>query len=301
MFSQGADNKNRDGVLLSVSLLLINIFWGGSFIANAIALKNIGPIEIASLRFFIAAPLLAIITYIWKGRGIFKFDMKDAPVFLIMAATGVTFQYIIQVTAQSYTTATNASLLINTSVFFILILGALFLSEGMTVKKIIGATIGFIGVAFLVSKNGIAFNFSGHMAGDIMIIFCAFLWAVYSVYGKKISGRYHPLTVLNYVFIIGTIGFLPFYLTTPSMPLSQIPATVYAAIIFLAIFCSIIGYLVYNIALDKMGASSVAMYIYFVPLSTIVMAILILNESLTIMTAIGGILVLSGMYIAEMK
>jgi drug/metabolite transporter (DMT)-like permease len=100
--------KARNDLPLIVGLFAINVFWGGSFIANAIALKSIGPIEIASIRFFIAAPLLAVITLLWKGPGIFRVEKKDYPAILAMSITGVTLQYIIQVTAQSYTTAINA-------------------------------------------------------------------------------------------------------------------------------------------------------------------------------------------------
>jgi drug/metabolite transporter (DMT)-like permease len=291
--------KGRNDLPLIIGLLAINVFWGGSFIANAIALKSIGPIEIASLRFFITAPLLFAITLFWKGPGIFKIDRKDLLPLIGMAITGVTLQYVIQVTAQNYTSAINASLLINTSTFFILFLGALFLTEKLTPARVMGAFIGFGGVALLVS--GGALDFSLGQIGDIMILVCAFLWAIYTIIGKKLSGKYHPLTVLNYVFILGTIGFLPFYFLTPHADLTNMPLQVVGAIVFLAVFCSIIAYLVYNIALDRMEASQVAIFIYFVPLSTIILAWLILGESLSFASGIGGLLVLAGMWIAERK
>jgi drug/metabolite transporter (DMT)-like permease len=293
------DEKARSELPLMLGLLAINVFWGGSFIANAIALKSIGPIEIASLRFFITAPLLFAITLFWKGHGIFKIDRKDLLPLIGMAITGVTLQYVIQVTAQSYTSAINASLLINTSTFFILFLGALFLAEKLTPARVMGAFIGFGGVALLVSGGSL--DFSLGQAGDIMILACAFLWAIYTIIGKRLSGKYHPLTVLNYVFIIGTIGFLPFYFLTPHADVTAIPLPAVGAILFLAIFCSIVAYLVYNVALDSMDVSRVALFIYFVPLSTIVLAWLMLGESLTLASGLGGLLVLAGMWIAERK
>src|SRR5271157_2654156 len=293
--------KNNEQFPFMIALFAINVFWGASFVANVIALKSIGPIEIASLRFFIAAPLLLIITYLWKGRKAFKFDVKDTGIFIIMALTGVTFQYVLQVSAQNYTTATNASLLVNTSVFFIMFLGAIFLKEKLTGWRITGAITGFAGVAILVSRGSFTFDIGGGTFGDILIIICAFLWAVYSIFGKRIASKYDPLTILNYVFIFGTIGLIPFYLLTPHVPVTSIPTDAIASIIFLALFCSIIAYLVYNIALEKMDASRVAVYIYFVPLSTIVLAALVLREPLTMATAGGGLMVLLGMYIAEMK
>jgi len=297
-----ADGKvQQNNVPIFLGLFIINVFWGGSFIANAIALKSMGPIEIVALRFFIAAPLLVLVTLAWKGWSIFRIELRDLGVLVIMALTGVTLQYVIQVTAQSYTTAINASLLINTSVFFIMFLSALFLAEKLSINKILGAAIGFGGVVLLVSGGNVSLGTGPHVLGDLMILVCALLWSVYSIFGKKIASKYHPLTVLNYLFIIGTIGIIPFYVLTPHQNLLEVPLPTIGAIIFLAIFCSIIAYLIYNIALEKMDASRVALFIYLVPLSTIVLAWLILGESMTLPAIIGGIAVCVGMYIAEQK
>ena len=233
MSGTGEEKPKSDSFALVAALFAINVFWGASFVANTIALKSIGPIEIASLRFFIAAPLLFAITYVWRGRDIFRFDVKDLGIFIVMALTGVTIQYVLQVSAQDYTTATNASLLINTSVFFIMFLGAIFLHEKLTWLKIVGAIVGFAGVAVLLGN--FTFNLNGQAIGDILIIGSALLWAVYSIYGKKIATKYHPLTVLNYVFIIGTICLIPFYLLTPHSPVTSIPATAWASILFLSV------------------------------------------------------------------
>ncbi len=127
------------------------------------------------------------------------------------------------------------------------------------------------------------------------------LWSIYSIYGKKIASKYHPLTVLNYVFLIGAVGLIPFYFLTPHVAVTSIPVDAAASIVFLALFCSIIAYLVYNVALERMNASTVALYIYFVPLSTIVLAWLILGETMTPATIGGGLMVLLGIYIAEIK
>ncbi len=292
-------DKGRENIPLMLALFAINVFWGGSFVANAIALRSLGPIEIASLRFFLAAPLLLIITYAWKGKDILRIDRKDAITFIIMAMTGVTLQYILQVSAQDYTTATNASLLINTSVFFIIFLGAAFLKERLTPFRIIGSLVGFAGVALLVSKGTLSFTFGGSATGDLLILASAFLWAIYSIYSKSLALKYSPLAILNYVFIIGAIGLLPFYCLTPHKSLISIPIDAALSILFLSIFCSIIAYLVYSMALERMDASRVALFIYFVPLSTIILAWLILGEPMTMASIGGGLMILMGMYLAE--
>jgi drug/metabolite transporter (DMT)-like permease len=93
----------------------------------------------------------------------------------------------------------------------------------------------------------------------------------------------------------------PFYFLTPHADPMTIPMPALASILFLSVFCSIIAYLVYNVALETMDASQVAIFIYFVPLATIVLAWLVLGEGLTVASGIGGLLVLAGMWIAERK
>ncbi|MGA9138915.1 MAG: DMT family transporter [Methanocella sp.] len=289
--------KPRNDLPLIIGLFAINMFWGASFIANDIALRSILPIEIASLRFFIAAPLLAALALLWKGPGIFRMEKNDLPAIIVMAVTGVTLQYILQVTAQSYTTAINLSLILNLSTFFILFLGALFLGERLTASRVIGAFVGFGGVALLVSGGTLAFSLG--QVGDAVAVFCALLWAVYSIVGKKIAGKYHPLAILVWVFAIGAVCMMPFYVLTPHGGLSIIPVSAWGAILFLAVFCSIIAYLVYNLALETMDASQVALFIYLIPLATIILSWVILGKGLTLASGFGGLLVLAGMWIAE--
>ena len=292
------NDTSRD-LPLFVGLFAINVFWGGSFVAVAVALRSVSPFEIAALRFFIAVPLLVAATLLWKGPGIFRIDKGDVPRLVGMAITGVTLQYVLQVSAQSYTTAINASLLINTSTFFILFLSATFLGERLSAARIIGAFIGFGGVALLVSGGTLAFSLG--KVGDVMIIACAFLWAIYSILSKRIANKYHALTALNWAFILGAIGLVPFYFLTPHVSLTSVPWPALASIGFLAVFCSIVAYLIYNVALETMDASRVALFIYLVPLATIVLAWLILGERLSPLGAFGGLLVLAGMWIAERK
>jgi drug/metabolite transporter (DMT)-like permease len=124
-----------------------------------------------------------------------------------MGLTGVAFQQILQVWAQSYTTATNSSLLGNTAVFFSLFLSVLYLNERIRIGKVAGSVIGFAGVALLLMNMNGFLDLGGHALGDGMILAVAFLGSIYMVVGKGVCCRYHPATVVTYVFSLG--GDLP--------------------------------------------------------------------------------------------
>lgn len=273
------------------------VVWGGSFIASKVGLDGLYPVELATLRFIIAVPLLFIITIALQGIRSLVIEKGDIPVLVILAMTGVTFQYIFQMIAMTYTTVTNTALLINMGTFFVIIPSALFLKERMTIDNIAGIILAFIGVAFIVTKGN--FTITTNIIGDGMVLICALLWAIYILTGNKLAGKYSVLTQLNYIFIIGLIALIPAYLVTPHHALYEIPTISWACILYLAIFCSIICYFIFNDAIIKIGPSQTAIYQYLEPLFAIIFAILLLNEPLTIFIGLGAVLIVSGIAMAD--
>jgi drug/metabolite transporter (DMT)-like permease len=144
-------------------LLLVSLIWAGSFIAIKIALSQMDPYNLAFYRFLIATPILIVI---FKPRLIL--NLREIAKFTILGLSGVTFMYVIQFSALELTTATKASILINTSAIFTALLSYLFLKEIINIKKLLGVLIAFLGV-FLVVSNG-EVNFKPNL-GDLLMIF----------------------------------------------------------------------------------------------------------------------------------
>jgi len=127
------------------SLLLITmLIWAGSFIFIKIGLKELGPYNLAFYRFLLASPALILLTY-FRDK-LKSVDTRDLPAIIILALTGVTLLYAIQFLALVYTTATNASILINTAVIFVAVISFLYYNEKFTKLKSFGVILSFIGV-----------------------------------------------------------------------------------------------------------------------------------------------------------
>ena len=195
---------------------IVALIWGTSFIAVKIGLESTSPIMLAFLRFLISSPLMAIILIMRKK--IVKISKKDIPYLIILSLTGVTLLYIIQFTGIDYTTAINSALLINTNVIFIAIFSVIFLKERMTAKKIAGILAGFTGAAIVITDG--SFPVSIHAKGDFLILISAISWAIYTIVGKKLLGRYDSFTITTYTFLLGTFLFLPFIYRESSIPTS---------------------------------------------------------------------------------
>ncbi|CAJ38104.1 predicted transporter (DMT superfamily) [Methanocella arvoryzae MRE50] len=280
-----------------ILLVLVMIVWGGSFIASKVGLDGMYPIELATLRFAIATPVLLAFTLLFYGWRSLIIEKKDLWVLVGMAMTGITLQYITQLIAMTYTTVTNTALLINMGTFFVVIPSIIFLKEKFNVDNLLGIVIAFAGLALVVTNGKI--EFSPQLIGDGIILISAALWAVYILIGNKLAGKYSVLTQLNYIFVIGFIGLLPFYFLTPHHDLSQLSTVSWASLLYLAIFCSIIAYFFFNDAIIKIGPSKSAIYQYLEPVFAVIFAILLLNEPLTGFILVGGIMTVLGIGMAD--
>ncbi len=271
--------------------------WGGSFIASKVGLEGLYPVELATIRFAIAAPLLLLLTLALEGRKALRIARKDLPVLIVMALTGVTLQYIVQFFAMTYTTVTNTALLINMGTFFVIIPSALFLKEKLTADNYFGVGIAFLGAALVATRGNLAFT--PNLIGDGLVLICAVMWAIYILVGNRLAGKYTVLAQLNYIFLIGLVGFIPAYLVTPHHSFGEISALTWECLLYLALVCSIVAYFIFNDSIIKLGPSKTAIYQYLEPFFAIVLAIVLLSEPLTIVIAVGALFILMGIAMAD--
>ena len=300
MYEQKSEQiKNNSTLLVITGLILTNIFWGASGVAVKIAQLQLGTFEIVALRFIAAVPILIIITILWKGWDALRIDKKDLPYIAILAFMGIPLEFLLQVTSLAYTTATCFTLIFSLSPFFIIYASAILIKEKITKHKAVGALIGFIGVAFIITNGSLAVP--TNLLGDAVAIMANIVWALYTVLGKPINEKYSALTVLNYTFIFGALELLPFYLISPGLSPVEFTGSTWIAMIFLTIFCSLIAFLLYNYGTEKLPASIAGMFIYVQPLSGVALAADVLGESITVYTILGTFLIIYGIYEAERR
>lgn len=279
-----------------LALLGTVIVWAASFIFVKISLGEIGPFNLALYRFLMAAPVLYTIMKL-SGK-IVPVSKRDLPGLIFLALTGVTLLYAVQFLALVYTTATNSSILINTSAIFVSVL-SFTVGERLTGRKFLALILAFSGVVLTASKGNLNFLHAETLKGDLLMIFDGFLWALYTLAGKRLLERYNPETLTVYAFAIGAVLLLPFaYVEGLASPVAFSTMT-WVSITFLALFCSVFGYVVWYSALSSMEATKVAVFVYLIPLFTAVMAYFALGEDIGPFTVLGGILIVSGVYLVE--
>ncbi|MBE3121184.1 MAG: DMT family transporter [Thermoplasmata archaeon] len=289
-------NKN---LIIAVILILVSFVWAGSFIVVDITTKEMDPIDLGFLRFLVATPLMILIAVLRKKP--LLLPKKELPWLVVLGLTGVTLLYLFQFLGIHFTNAPTASVLINTNVIFIAILSGLFLHETLTRKRVAGIVLSFIGVFVIMfsdfSKQELTFD-NLFFIGGILMLLSALCWALYSFVGKRLLKTYDEFVITTYAFGFGTLFYIPFVVLHLGPVLQQTSLNGWLAVLYLALTCSIFGYLGWYYALKRIDASKAAVFLNFIPLFTILMSFF-LGTSLTWFFLLGAALIIYGVYLTQ--
>jgi drug/metabolite transporter (DMT)-like permease len=289
-------NKN---ILIGSLLVLVSLVWAGSFIVVEIVTKEMDPVDLGFLRFLVATPLMFLLAVLRKKP--LLLPKKELPWLVVLGLTGVTLLYLFQFLGIHYTNAPTASVLINTNVIFIAILSSLFLHETLTRKRVGGIVLSFIGVFVIMfsdlSTQKMTFD-NLFFIGGILMLLSAFCWALYSLVGKHLLRKYDEFVITTYAFGLGTLFYLPFVFLHIGPVLQQTSLNGWLAILYLALTCSLFGYLGWYYALKHVDASKAAVFLNFIPLFTILMSFF-LGTSFTWFFLLGAGLIIYGVYLTQ--
>ena len=294
----------KKDIYLGIGLAVIaTIIWSGNFIISRGVNQQIGPVSLAFYRWLTAS--IIITPFAWKQYQAERTIVLANWKYLGWTAlSGIaifnTFVYV----AGHFTTAINMALIGTTSSpIFATIMAVLFLKEKMSAFRIIGITLCIAGILLLLSKGSLqtlaAFHFS---KGDLWILAGAFAFAVYNILVRKKPQGISSLNFLFVLFAAGTIMLSPFYL----MELATGPATqwslpLFSAILYLGLGTSVIAFLCWNIALQKLGTGRTVLFGNLIPIFSVWEAVIFLGEKITTIHWISGALVIAGLMIANAR
>jgi drug/metabolite transporter (DMT)-like permease len=280
------------------------ILWGFSFIATKVALREVHPFTLLTLRFGIGGFLLLLFQLQKDKRFLKTFSSKDWFSIAFLAIIGISGHTLLQAYGLLYTTAINTGWIIAIMPIFITIAARLFLGEAITARKIIGILVGFFGIFLVISKGVFSFSLFcfGSTFGDLLVLISVLTWTAFTVGGRGFLSRFSPLAAITPIMIVGCLIILPFtWLKWEWNSLSHLSLSGWMGILFLGIFCSGLAYLFWYSALEKKDSSIVGMYLYLEPFVTLIGAYFLLDEEIQWITLIGGGMILLGVYLATRK
>lgn len=283
-------------VLAYILLVFTIILWGGTFISTKVLLRELEPIDVLFYRFFIGYCALFVM-YPKLDKAI---KPKSEILIALAGFCGVTLYFLAENIALKYTTASNAALLVSISPVVTILLTKLVGKDSeITKRSIIGCFLGFIGVAFVVF-NG-SFILSVNPLGDVLAILAAVAWSGYTLLLRRITKPKNIILLTRKIFFYGLLGMLPVICVTglnKNTATLMLPS-VWGNILFLGLGASALCYALWNFAVEQLGVVKSSSFIYSVPLITMSFAYFLLDEKITVFAIIGGVLILSGVYLAE--
>lgn len=288
--------KEIQGHLLALMTVFI---WGTTFISTKLLLESITPIEILFLRFTIGF-LVLLLVYPHRLR---VRESRQELYFAAAGLCGVTLYFLLENIALTYTFASNVGVIVAIAPFFTAIFAHLFLDgEKLRVQFFVGFGAAVAGI-ILISFNGSS-NLQLNPLGDILAVSAAVVWAAYSVLTKKISGfQYNTIQATRRIFFYGLVLMIPALFVfgfNPNPAELTRPGNLFN-ILFLGLGASALCFVTWNSAVKLLGAVKTSVYIYMVPVITVVTSIIVLHEKITGISVLGIVLTLAGLLISEKK
>ena len=298
---------NKPAVLYALIVLMV-AFWSGNYIAGKIALRELSPLFLAGLRIGLAGVTMLPL-YAWE-RAARRPKRPPGPEgtpeslphivhLLLLGLLGVTLNQFFFIVGLSRTSVAHAAILIGLTPIQVLIIAALRGQERITARKAVGMAIALAGVAMLKAFEPAA-GAGATWLGDFFIILTGLCFALFTVFGKEVTHQYSTITMNTYAYVGGAVALLPLTLWEATrQPLAHVSAGAWLAAIYMALFPSVIAYLIYYHALAHMAASRVSAFSYLQPVFATIMGVAILGESLGAPVIAGGAVILAGVYLAE--
>lgn len=279
--------------------ILCAMIWGTTFISTKILLQDFTPLEILVFRFIAGYATL----WIACPRFLKVREKKHELYFLAAGATGVSIYYLMENVALTYTLASNVSIIVSIAPFLTALLAHITLKdEKLHLKFAAGFLVAILGVA-LVSFNGSAV-LKLNPIGDILAVGAAVVWAFYSIIIRKTGALQYPvILVTRRIFFYGILIMVPMVsfmdFSWKFAPLAD-PVNLFN-LIFLSVFACALGFVIWNYAVDAIGAVATSNYIYAIPVVTVITSVIILKEPLTFMAVCGMALTIAGLVLSSYK
>ncbi|UII77900.1 DMT family transporter [Flagellimonas sp. HMM57] len=269
-------------------------------VAKGVMPTYIKPFGFIMLRVIGAAVLFWGISFFGPKE---KIERRDWGRILVCSILGMVINMLAFFKGLQLSTPINSAVLITITPIIVVLLSAFFLNEKITLNKGLGIILGFIGaVALILFGAEIRQDAPNIPLGNFLFIVNATSFGAYLIIVKKLIEKYHPFTLMKWLFTIAII--INFPITLPElleMQWSTMPLWAYGAIAFVIIGTTFMTYLFNAFALTELKASTVGAFVYVQPLFGILFALVSGKDQLTLIKVLATLLVLLGVYLASKK
>ena len=294
--------RQNDGMkryLAVLGLLLAMVLWSSSFVALKIAFRTYDPMVVIFGRMAVAS-----ICFLLLGRWLVssvRFRREDLKFILLMAFCEPCLYFLFEARAIEHTTASQAGMI--TALFPVLVALAAgwLLKESVGPNTWMGSLMAVVGVCWLTFASEPSASAPNPVLGNFLE-FLAMVCAVgYTITLKWLSHRYSPFFLTAMQAFAGSVFYLPLvFLPSTRLPLHFDPASG-MAIIYLGAAITLGAYGLFNFGVKHISAARASAYVNLIPVFSVIMGWMILDESLTGAQYLAAMLVMAGVYVGQRR
>lgn len=288
----------RPGLLyLAVTLMVVS--WTINLPVGKVALLSFPPLLLISLRTTLAA-LFILPVYFAANPSSRRIALSDVPGLILICLVGQIGNQVLFVIGLSHTSVSHTAFIFSLVPILVLLLAAWAGQEHVTGGKLVGMLISATGVVLLSFDKA---NGSGPtFFGDAVNFASSCLFSFFTVMSKQYRTRYGPVTVSTFSYVSGAVVLLPvvlYFVMARGFRFGEVTPTGWTALLYMAVFPAVIGYIIYYYALGFIAASRLSAFNYLQPPFATVLGVLFLGEPLTTLLLLAGTLILVGVAVTE--
>jgi drug/metabolite transporter (DMT)-like permease len=281
-----------------LSLLAVVVVWAGSFsVIKALLDDGVPAIDIAILRYAIAAPGFAFI--LWRARGLPGLTRGDAARVVAAGLLVVVGYHVFLNVGTRDTTAGIAALVVALAPGMTLALALTLGLDRVRPRHVAGLAVAFVGVAIVVALgSGSELSFES-AKGPLVVLGAPLAFASYNVILKPLLGRHDLLALTAATSLVGIVGLVPLVRRSTVEPVVNASATEAALLLYLGVLATLLGYILWNVGLRGIGPTRAVAYTYAISPLAVVFGAVTLGETVTPWLVVGGVLVVGGIAAAQ--
>ena len=277
------------------------VLWGGSIVAQKLALSGFSPVEASVLR-DIGGLAILLSTWWWQEGRIAKINTADIRT-LCWLGLGVLGNHLLILIGLKYVSGAVAGVIIGSSPVVTALLSSLLIQDVPLRAVLAGGLLSFLGVG-LVSVAGFQAAGEQPLIGGLLVFLGVASWALYSIGSRAIMERLSPLTVNWTTLLVATLIQIPLLLTDRKMldaGLSSVSGADWLAMGYLVLFATALAQQAWLFGVKGIGPSRASVLGNLTPVAAVSLSALILRESVGFIEMIGIVLILTGVWVVHLQ
>ena len=279
---------------------LLGLIWGSSFLWIKIAVQEIGPFTLVAFRLLFGLIGLSIVMRLQKQS--FPRSRKTLLAYLFMGVFQTALPFTLISWGETKIDSGLASILNGTMPLFTIVIAHFWLhDEKITLPRIAGLIVGFVGVVVLVSRDIGPKGLRGDIVGQLAILAATISYATAVTFSRKhLRGQPPVVQSTTLVLVAGSLLWLTAPIVEGPLHIPALPIT-WLALAWLGLLGSCLAYLLFFYLINAWGPTRASLVTYVFPVIGLILGIIFLNEVVDWRLVVGSLLVVAGIAVVNLK